>query len=61
MQKAIHYKKTKSIGQDLDVLSKNQTGSHTHNHNNSPADMSASTKNVVWLTTLFLNSKHVFV
>ena len=32
------------IGQDLDILSENQTGSHIYNHNNSLTDMSASTQ-----------------
>ena len=43
----------KSLRQDLDVLSKNQTGSHTYKHNKSPAGKLASTKKVVWPTALF--------
>ena len=41
-KKGLHYKKMKSIGQDLDAMSENQTGSHIYNHNNILADMSAT-------------------
>ena len=41
MQTVIEYKKMKSLGQDLDALSKNQTDLHIHNN---PTGMSASTE-----------------